>query len=182
MSTLTQPRKRLFVAILLPTDAQADLDEYVDGLRTAHSELRWVPPAHWHVTLEFLSDCGPHETERQIERWTERAQRCGPIQLALAAGGAFPHTWRARVLWAGLSGDLSMWSRLAGNGQQPHVTLARSRQVADLTGPVDGLSAYTGPSWIVDHVALVESHLRRGAGDRGPRYEPLELLALGRPT
>ncbi|MBA3991083.1 MAG: RNA 2',3'-cyclic phosphodiesterase, partial [Propionibacteriales bacterium] len=64
------------------------LDEWVDGLRTARPELRWVPPSRWHVTLEFLGDCGPHERDRQLQRWERRARRSTPLHLGLANAGA----------------------------------------------------------------------------------------------
>jgi 2'-5' RNA ligase len=164
---------------MLPPDVETDLSEHLDGLRDAHTELRWLPPARWHLTLEFLGECGPHEVERQVKRWTVRAARGEPLSLAITGGGAFPTSWRARVFWAGVSVDAAAWRRVAHHEQQPHVTLARTRELTDLTGVVDGLSSYTGPEWLAEDVALVQSHLR-GSAERGPRYEVLERFVLGR--
>jgi 2'-5' RNA ligase len=164
---------------MLPTDVEADLSEHLDGLRTAHPELRWVPPARWHVTVEFLGECGPHEVERQLNRWAVRAGRCEPLRLSLAGAGTFPQAWRARVFWAGLDVDAAAWRRLAHHAQQPHLTLARTKkEAADVTGMVDELSSYAGPEWVAEDVGLVESHLR-GGSDRGPRYEVIERFPLG---
>jgi 2'-5' RNA ligase len=171
-------RKRLFVAITLPAEVESHLADHLDPLRAAHPELRWMPSSRWHLTLEFLGDCGPHEFERQLSRWTVRARRVGPLRLSLTAGGAFPKTWRARVFWAGVCVDPESWRRLAHHEQQAHVTVARTRELADLTGVVDGLASYTGPAWTAEDVALVQSHLR-GSSDRGPRYEILERFPLG---
>jgi 2'-5' RNA ligase len=137
-----------------------------------------MPASRWHVTLEFLGDCGPHEFERQLTRWTVRARRVDPFRISLAGAGAYPKTWRARVFWAGLDADAASWRKLAHHEQQAHVTLARTRDLADLTGVVDGLSSYRGPTWVADEAALVQSHLR-GSSDRGPRYEVLERFPLG---
>jgi 2'-5' RNA ligase len=172
------PTKRLFVAAFLPSAVERHLVEHSDGLRTAHPELRWVAPSRWHLTLEFLGDCGPHELERQRERWARRAARSEPFELSLHEAGAFPRAWNARVLWVGIAGDLRAFERLAAHGQAPHLTLARTREARDLTGVVDELSSYRGPSWTIGEIALVESHLR-GATDRGPRYQPLERFSLG---
>ncbi len=169
---------RLFVALVLPPDVESDLDDAVDAVRTAHSDLRWVKPSRWHVTCEFLGECGPHEVERQLRRWERRANRSAPMELRLAGAGAFPHTWMARVLWMGLGGEVVAWRRLASHGQAPHVTLARTRLRADLTGLVDELGGYAGPAWTATEVTLMESHLR-GSRDRGPRYEPLASFPLG---
>jgi 2'-5' RNA ligase len=174
---------RLFVAILLPPHVEADIDERVDALRDALPDLKWVPASRWHVTLEFLGDCGPYEADRQRLRWAERAGRSAPFDIAIAGGGAFPHAWIARVLWAGIRVEAERWHRLAGEAQQPHVTLARTKPARDLTGLVQSLGAYAGPSWLVEEVALVES-MARSRGKRGPRYEVQDVfeLAAGRPS
>ena len=173
--------QRLFVAILLPPDIEADLDDVIDPLRDAVPDLRWSPAAHWHITLEFLGTCGVYEAERQRLRWRERAASHPPMQLSLAGGGAFPYTIGAKVLWTGIAGDVALWRKLAIDDQQPHLTLARSRRARDLTGPVSTLAAYAGPSWSVDKIALVISHLR-GVDSRGPRYEVVEFFNLGQQT
>jgi 2'-5' RNA ligase len=167
---------RLFAALLLPVEASAHLDEHLDGLRSARPDLRWQPPAKWHLTLEFLGECGPREVDRQLERWERRARRGQPFDLHLAGAGTFGKTFAARVLWAGLGGDLEGWRRIAAFDQQPHVTLARTRERIDLTGPVLELERYTGPPWTADRLAVVQSHLQGGAGSR---YEPLEFFPLG---
>lgn len=164
--------------MLLPPDVEAHLDERLDGVRPALPELRWVPSSRWHITLEFLGECGRHEADRQLTRWSERASQNSPVELAVAGAGAFPQSWRARVVWAGVAIDPTAWRRLAGGDQEPHLTVARARESRNLTGLVDSLSTYSGPSWRVDQIALIASHLR-ASGERGPRYEPLESLVLG---
>jgi 2'-5' RNA ligase len=154
------------------------LDERVDVTRSALPGLRWVPAARWHITLEFLGECGRHEADRQLARWSRRAARVGPFDMSLAGAGAFPRAWKARVLYAGVHTDPDAWGRLAVAGQVPHVTLARTRQTQDLTDVIESLATYTGPAWRVDQIAMMASYLR-GSGDRGPRYEPVETLQLG---
>jgi 2'-5' RNA ligase len=157
---------------------EAHLDERVDVSRSALPELRWVPAGRWHVTVEFLGACGRHESERQRVRWSERSARGFPFEVTVAGSGAFPHPWKARVLYAGVRVDQEGWRRLAGDDSVPHVTLARTRQPLDLTGLVESLSTYSGPTWRVEQIALMASYLRR-SGERGPRYEPVELFDLG---
>jgi 2'-5' RNA ligase len=157
---------------------EAHLDERVDISRSALPELRWVPAARWHVTLEFLGECGRHESERQRVRWSERAARGSPFELTVTGSGAFPHPWKARVLYAGVDVDQEGWRRLAGGDSLPHVTLARTRQPLDLTGLVESLSTYSGPTWRVEQIAMMASYLRR-SGRGGPRYEPVEVFDLG---
>jgi 2'-5' RNA ligase len=167
---------RIFAALLLPDEVVAHLEEHTDGVRTAHPHLRWIHPARWHVTLEFLGECGPHEVDRQLGRWSRRAARSPRLHLQLRGTGTFPgKAWMARVLWTGLAGDLERWSRLAGFQQEPHVTIARTRERTDLTNLVAELATYAGPEWTADELALVESHLRPSSG---PRYQPLERFEL----
>ncbi|MGI8578171.1 MAG: RNA 2',3'-cyclic phosphodiesterase [Nocardioidaceae bacterium] len=173
--------KRLFAAILLPSDVESHLDGHVDAARAAHPELRWVKPARWHVTCEFMGESGPHEVDRQLRRWEKRARRSMPLRLQLAGVGTFPKTWMAKVLWVGLGGDVESWRKLAAYGNDPHLTLARTRQRTDLTGVVDELLSYAGPAWTAEQVAVIESHLG-GAPDGGPHYEVLEAFTLGRAT
>ena len=173
---------RIFAAILLPAEVEAHLDEHIDAVRGARPELRWVAPSRWHVTLEFLGECGPREVARQVERWGRRAARVAPLELRLVGAGAYPKAWQAKVLWTGLDGDVAQWRKLAGYQQEPHLTLARTRERTDLTGVVEELASYEGPSWLTTEVALVESRLPgKGQGKtsgRGPRYQPLEYFPL----
>ena len=169
---------RIFAALLLPAEVVSHLDEHIDGVRTAHPHLRWAHPSRWHVTLEFLGECGRHEVDRQLRRWEVRAARSPALRLRLHGAGTYPRPWMARVLWTGLSGDVDGWRRLAGYQQEPHVTLARARERTDLTNLVAELGSYTGPSWTATEMALIESHLRAGKAS-GPRYEPLEEFSLG---
>ncbi len=163
---------RIFTALLLPEDVVAHLDEHIDGVRTAHPHLRWVHPRRWHLTLEFLGECGRHEVDRQVRRWSVRAGRCPPLNLRLRGAGTFPEkAWVARVLWAGLAGDLDAWNKLAGYRQESHVTLARTRERTDLTNLVSEMGSYAGPWWRAEDVVLMESHLGRGA-----RYVPVETF------
>ena len=164
--------------MLLPPDVEDHLDEYLDPVRLSHPGLRWVPSARWHLTLEFLGECGPREVERQLGRWATRARRAAPLTLALGGAGAYPRPWHARVLWTGVEVDPGRWRAIAHHEQAAHLTIARTRELGDVTGVVERLATYAGPAWQADDVALVRSHLRP-AGERGPRYEVIERFTLG---
>ncbi len=177
MPHLSDRKRRLFVAALLPPEIGAALDERLDRLRSALSGLRWVHSASWHITVEFIGGCGPHETERQIVRWADRSHRTFPFEVAVAGAGTFPDSWRARVFWAGLDVDETGWRHLAGQDRTPHVTVARSSEPRDLTKAVHSLSTYRGLPWRVEEIALMEARLGP-TRHRGSRYEPLEVFPL----
>lgn len=167
---------RIFVAASLPDDVRDDLDEHLDVLRTVHPNLRWVRAANLHLTVRFLGESGPREVDRQIEHWAQRAADARPFSMSLRGAGCFPQPWRARVLYADARVDEAAWRPLAGPDQRAHVTIARTRELADLTGLVDELARYASRPWDVEHIVLMRSFLERG---RPARYEPIERFTLG---
>jgi 2'-5' RNA ligase len=98
----------------------------------------------------------------------------------------------ARLLWAGVAGDVDQLERVAaatrsacvrsgveidGAKFRPHLTLARTGRPLDITRWLRVFDLYTGPTWRVDELALVQSV---PAGSRGgARYEVRELFDLG---
>lgn len=170
---------RLFVAVRIPIEIEAELDEWIDDVRHARPDLRWVRPALWHLTLQFLGECGPREVDRQLDRWSERAGRAAPFTCALDGAGTFPAArWMASVLWIGVGGDRAGFERIAMPDQYPHLTIARARPPADLSAVVDELEPFASSAFAVEQIELIESHLRHG-DERGPRYETLATIPLG---
>jgi 2'-5' RNA ligase len=93
---------RLFVAIVPPPAALAELAAAVSPLRAARPELRWNGPDDWHLTLAFLGEVADRVLPDLSVR-LERAARRHPVtELAVHGAGAFPRPSRASVLWAGI--------------------------------------------------------------------------------
>jgi 2'-5' RNA ligase len=104
--------------------------------------------------------------------------------------GTFPPT-KARVLWAGVAGQVPALRRLAlqvqraaydvqvrpdGRSFTPHLTLGTWRTSEDVAGwaGMQVLAALDGPAFRIDHVVLFRSHQ-----GRQPRYEPLHAFPFG---
>lgn len=186
---------RLFVAVLPPPDALAELDAALGQPRPGGPALRWAAPPAWHLTLAFLGEAGEQILPGLHERLARAAGRHPPQRLALAGGGAFPSARRARLLWAGVAGDSRALAALAGSvaagarraGAPPpdearryraHLTLARCREPADLSALTGQLAGFHGKAWTAGQISLVRSHLSGGP----PRYEQLASWPLaGRP-
>ncbi|MGZ4723552.1 MAG: RNA 2',3'-cyclic phosphodiesterase [Ilumatobacteraceae bacterium] len=164
---------RLFVAMVLPLPAIAALERDVAAVRT--KAWRWVPPERWHVTLEFVGEADAEEVTR---RWASRVRHTAPMRLRIAGAGAFPVARRGRVLWAGLAGDIGAWQRLAGDDQQPHLTIARSNRPVDMTGAVTALATHHGPSWTATEAVLFDSQPSRAA-EGGSTYTVAARFPLG---
>jgi len=186
---------RLFVAIAPPPAVLDELDALVEPLRAGRLDLRWTGREAWHVTLAFLGQVDEAAAARLLPRLERAAARHQQMRLAFVGAGAFPAATRAIVLWSGLSGDRRALARLAesvaagarragapppdkGRRFQPHLTLARCRMPADVTGLVAALDGYQGQPWTADRVHLVRSRL--GARQH-PRYTSLASWPLGTP-
>lgn len=176
---------RLFIALPIADDVIAELARVArDGPR----DWRWVKPAAMHLTLAFLGEVEEGRVaaaERALRRGAEGAPA---LELAAAGLGAFPDQRRARVLWAGVAGDLRQLAALQtgialalesegfeldGKPFHPHLTLARARVPQPLPPSLDRAQRFG--SWRATEVRLYRSHL----GPQGPRYEVLAAAALG---
>lgn len=184
----------MFVALVPPEAAVAHLDEFLEPRRSAGS-LRWSPAEQVHVTLAF----SPHVPERVLDEMGERLERAAAkrtrFETRITGGGAFPDAARARVLWAGLAlteqarteiSRLATGARAAmakagaevsGQRFRPHLTVARTRQQAEITDWVRLLDAYSGPAWTAEEISLVASYLGEGPRRR-PRHEILATYLL----
>ena len=187
----------MFAAVLPPEDVVEELEEFLEPRRDADDALRWTRPEGWHLTLAFMA----HVPERSLDDLVERLGRAGrrrrPFTLALAGAGAFPNPARAKVLYAAVDAEpddleelrrLSTGARAAagrsgapadGATFRPHLTLARARRPVEATRWLRVLGTYRSRPFPVTELALVESHLGQGPGNR-PRYDVVETFELGR--
>lgn len=98
---------RAFVAIELGDDATDALAALVSGLRKARvSALRPVRAEGIHLTLKFLGDVPRARLDAIVTGLSTAAVKSRPFDLELGGVGVFPSRSRARVLWAGVGGDV----------------------------------------------------------------------------
>ena len=189
---------RMFVALVPPDDVLEDLDEFLAVRRDA-GDFRWTDVSQLHVTLAFLGSVPDRALDDLVERLGRAARRRTAVTTRVAGGGAFPHSNRARVLWAGLDldeggrtevGRMSTGARAAASragiavdGQRfrPHLTVARMRRPAEVGRWVGLLDSYRGPEWTTHAWSLIASHLGEGPRRR-PRYELVETFGVGPPS
>ncbi len=172
----THKQVRLFVALSPPAAVLDELEAAVAPLRPARPDLRWTSPQSWHVTLAFLGEVDEAVLDQLTVRLARAAGRHPGLVLAAARAGAFPSAPRARVLWTGLQADLGALRAIAASvaagasragapppdGRRrlrPHITLARSREPADVRPLVSELAGYAGRTWTADRIHLIRSHL-----------------------
>jgi len=165
----------------------------IGPLQQSSPELRWTGREAWHLTLAFLGEVGEQRLTELSSRLERAARRHPPQLLAIAGGGAFPSAARARVLWAGLRADKRALAALAasvaagarragapppdeGRRYRAHLTIARCREPADVTGLVGALAHVAGTEWTATSVQLIRSNL----SGHSPRYEDLASWPLRR--
>lgn len=185
---------RLFVGLFPPDAVTERLAMGVaDARGVDDGSVRWTMPEQWHISLAFLGSV-PETTVAELRRRLGRAAaRHGPVELRIAGAGAFSSPRRARVVWAGIEGDVEALRRLAGSVAagarrsgvtverrpfRPHLTVGRLSAPADVTGLLGPLGTVTTPAWTADQIALVRSHLGQGSGRRS-RYETVDRWTLG---
>jgi RNA 2',3'-cyclic 3'-phosphodiesterase len=166
---------RLFVALLPPPEALAELDAAIASLRPDWPGLRWAGADRWHVTLAFLGEVAEPRLDNLGDRLARAAHRHEPVPMRIGPGGAFPSARRGQVLiahvlaedpprLAALAASVAAGARRAGapppdegRRYRPHLTLARSRKPADLRPLVDALSEFSGRLWQPEQIELIRS-------------------------
>src|SRR5690606_29883366 len=104
---------RLFVAVTPPADVLDRVAERLDPVMADCAEpITWSVRAQWHISLAFLGEVGEETLPELRQRLARAAARHRPLQLSLADAGGFGSVRRARVLWAGVTGDVPALRKL----------------------------------------------------------------------
>ncbi|MFB9206207.1 RNA 2',3'-cyclic phosphodiesterase [Nonomuraea spiralis] len=178
---------RLFAAVVPPDEVLDEVERAVAPYVGQVPGLRWPGRPTWHLTLAFYGEVPERALPDLETRLARAAHRHTVLDVALAGAGAFSSARRARVLWAGVTGDpltrLADSARAAGRRAgavqtdekrfHPHLTLARARTDLDLRDLVESLAGFAGTPWQAERLQLFRSHT-------GPqvRYESLGEWAL----
>lgn len=184
---------RSFIAFALPEPLIAHLRGLRESLRKAGLDrLRFVRSESIHLTLRFLGDVDPCRVEAVASAMAEAASEAEPMTLTARGIGVFPNVRRARVVWAGLSGDtaaLGDFQKRLCRALEPrgfplenrrfaaHLTLARVRAPVDpqrLVSAMASLAEAAAPPFRTETLILYRSDLKPG----GAVYTPLRRVPL----
>jgi 2'-5' RNA ligase len=135
---------RSFIAIELPDELKIRLKSFQASLRLPkHNFIKWVSPEGIHITLKFLGNINHKQVEEIKEVLTPIARLNKSFVINTSEIGVFPNLNRVRVLWLGLSGDISSLQKLYEDIDKalarrnfapekrpftPHLTLARLKE------------------------------------------------------
>src|SRR5215210_1504110 len=173
---IERPKQRLFVAVELPRDARASIEQATASLRSLE-DLRWTPTASLHLTLAFLGWIEPSRI-RIVERaLADMSTRVEPFPARLGRVGRFPDRGAARIVWIGVDdgGSLATLAdevrtsladvvELEARPFRAHVTVPRASRPVGLALPQAAVTARAFP---IDAMTLFRSHL----GGTSARYE-----------
>lgn len=191
----TKNVRRLFLAVDPSPENIVQFQQTIERLRTLAPRARWVRPEKLHVTLVFLGEVPETKLPLILDAQQRAAKEHSAFTLQFAGGGIFGENGerkRARVLWAGIRGDLATLGALQKSLVQslqplghkpedrpyaPHLTLARSgdpRGDENLTRCAEELANHTFGDVLIRDVVLYESE----STGEGARYVPLERSRL----
>ena len=181
---------RLFVGVPLPEAQRQALGASLGDLRAELPRLKWVEPALYHLTLQFLGEV----TAARLPAFAAALDAlAGRPRFALRLGESLrlPPGRRARVFALALAEGFAPLAELAGAvttataalGVEPerrpfraHLTLARAPREGTLPPELDA-GRWTPPvlpAWEPDGFTLFESLLH----PRGPEYRPCHRVRL----
>ena len=146
---------RLFVAIW-PDDAPRDaLADTVDRARGEAPDVRWQPPARWHITLAFLGVADPGRAAARISTLERRGDTPAAEPIRLVGAGTF-----GPVIWVGV--EHGPWLAEMARGLQQALHVADRRFRAHVT--VGRLRGEGGATRAREVVPLLSPHC-------GPRLD-----------
>lgn len=188
---------RLFIAVpILPIAAReislecADIEASVPG-------VRWVSPAHMHLTMKFLGERPDHDVARLTDAMRDAVAKIASFDAAMTDAGGFPNFSRPRVVWLGMEPSAS-FAAIAERLEHHIAPLGYPREERDFTAHLtlgriarplaqvqrDRLRAALARAFAgaarrwrvpVHEVVLFSSEHVRGA----LRYVPLQSIPLG---
>jgi 2'-5' RNA ligase len=185
---------RAFIAIPLPQVVLDQLGYLREQLRRHGLPIRWVRVAGIHLTLKFLGDI-PAARVAEVAGAVEAAVvPCQQLELLMSDMGVFPNIQRAKVIWAGIEGNLEGLADLQQKVEtalEPlgfvrekrrftaHLTLGRSKAriaAKALSHALTDHGGYDPVPFQAREVVLYQSQLR----PNGVLYTRLANMGLGR--
>jgi 2'-5' RNA ligase len=184
---------RLFIGVAPPDDLRAEVAALTGPMRDVAPRLKWVDPALYHLTLQFLGEIDEDKKAALAGALPELSAR-EPFRIQLGNLMTLPRGNRARVIalsvaegFAELESLARAVFRLTKSKRIPrerrpfkaHLTLARSRRGENIPAvlELENVILPALPAWDVDALHLFQSILRPS----GPVYQSrLSVGLMGR--
>src|SRR5215831_9529409 len=103
---------RTFIVVEIPDDIKRELGKLQSDLRSLRCDISWTKADNIHLTVKFLGDLGEEQIKSACTATKAAVQNAAPFTMRLNGIGVFPNPRNARVLWAGLDGEIAPLSSL----------------------------------------------------------------------
>lgn len=176
---------RVFFAVTLPESLQQTILNKIDEpKRILPTTIRWIEPAKYHITLQFLASID----EKDLGNLTSHVQQAltdiKPFAITLDTLEFFPSPKHPRVISLKIkeNPDLFTLSKVIGEGiiaagyeierrqYRPHLTVAKVHSPIACELPITPMTETLS----VNHVILLESNMSQ----HGSTYTPLFRFPL----
>jgi 2'-5' RNA ligase len=179
---------RIFIALDIPAQIRARLEEYMERARSYAPDARWARVEGLHVTLKFVGEVSEELVEKMKGALAQ--VKAAPFQVKFEGIGFFPNASSPQVFWAGVDGS-EVLPRLASavdaalekfgvareeKAYHPHLTLARAstHPLRELT-PLSNTAPPQFGTMTAREFFMYQSKPQRG----GSKYTKLERFGLG---
>lgn len=184
---------RCFISLELPEELKKNIYGYIEKLKAAGSDVKWIPPENLHLTLKFLGNT-PEELLKNInERLISLSKSHDRFSLQVSGAGAFPNIKYPRVIWLGvhdseetikLQRDIDESMAELGFKRDekqftPHLTIGRVRSLRNKDALIKELAALKEVDFgkiEVNNITLMKSELKQG----GAEYFRLSEIRIGK--
>ena len=169
---------RAFIAIEIPEENKIEISEVQRRLKGSGVDAIWTRTEGMHLTLKFLGEISETKVLEIMNALINAVRSLADFRINIAGIGAFPEKKNARVVWAGIAGDVeklamlqvSVEEAMAGLGFErekrtfaPHLTLGRIKHIHARDRwlkSLDGIKDLELPAFEVHAVSLMKSELK----------------------
>ncbi|MBF0117654.1 MAG: RNA 2',3'-cyclic phosphodiesterase [Desulfobacterales bacterium] len=167
---------RAFIAFELEEKVILKLSEIQNKLKSYKLDVKWVNPSGIHLTLKFLGNIFQSDISKIKAIMEDSIKGYLPISLKISNLGCFPSIKKTRVVWTGISGELTSLFNLQKKMEvnlesigfpkedrpfKGHLTLGRAKSPIDLTKIIDiAEEFFESESFICDKIILFKSDLK----------------------
>ena len=184
---------RCFISLELPEELKKNIYGYIEKLKAAGADVKWIPPENLHLTLKFLGDTTEELLKSINERLISLSKSHDRFSLQISGAGVFPNIKYPRVIWLGvrdseeiikLQHDID--ESMAGLGFEkddkqftPHLTVGRMKSLKNMGLLIKELATLKETDFgkiEVINIALMKSELKPG----GAEHFKLNEISIGK--
>jgi len=183
---------RCFIAIELPEGLKKTIDMYVERLKAAGADVKWIPSKNLHFTLKFLGSTPEKLIPDINKRLTKIAEMHHSFTIQIVGAGVFPNIKHPRVVWLGIQDSEDIIKLQCGIDKsmaefgferedrefKPHLTIGRIRSLKNVDMLIKELATLKDVDFgkiEVKNIVIMKSELKPS----GAEYFRLNEISIG---